>query len=261
MGVRKIKYIIISSIIIFISCSKQQNSEEQDRLLKECQEIQKERDDAVHNAFGQLEKINNIYEQLDKINSEMGYMYIEMSNNEVFTPTSKMDKINNHIANLKKEIDKLENDNKTLKSYNIELIKTVSNLRKSVKSKEVEIVRLKEDIKKKNVLIKEQEVEISRKNVEIEKQTTTIIQQDQKIQDLQITKWREMGTELYLIYDEYHNISKNIFKGKDNEKKMKANKRNVLEKAKKCYQEAVSLGSLRDQKQIQQIDNELNSLK
>ena len=259
---------VLALLMVFLIVGCKSNSRDTQRLQKEYAEVKKERDDAVKSAVRQLENINHVFDELETMNARIGNMRLNVKNKEVDVPLVQAQQIDSFLVNIKNELDQLELSNQQKKNKNQELVKTLNHLRTTIFEKEVEIVNLKDEMKGKDTLIVRQEntigiknQEITRRNQEIEQSRYVIKQKDKEIEGLQVDKWRQMGDELYTIYAEYNDISKGWFKGKVNQQRMNANKLNVLEKAKKCYSEAVSLGSSADNKNLQKIDNELNRLK
>ena len=259
MGIFKIKNIGIWALILLTySCQ----SGEIKKLLKECEEVQKEKEEALQTAYEQLENINRIFEQLAAINSQMGNIKIN-AKQERESPIAKtqIEQIDEFVDNIKKELDKLESDNTQMNSLNNELSKILKHLRTIIVRKEEEVTVLKDDIKKQEQELKHKAIEINQKSDTIASQKIDINEKDKKIAALQIEKWQKMGFELYTIYKEYKDIAGGLFKGKENSRRMNDNKRTVLEKAKNCFIEAASLGSTEAVQNIQQIEEELKSLK
>ena len=264
MGIFKIRIVLCTFVCLFFaSCSTNspKRSDEHLKLLKECEKIQKEKDESIRNAVRQLESINHICEQLQSINAEIGDVRIDMTKDGMPDNTTQVEQIDQFIENIKSELNTLESDNKSAKTSNASLTKTIVYLKNIISEKENEAIELKNDLELKDKIIEEQSNDISVKEQVIDKQSNTIILKDQEIKQLQIRKWHDMGTELYKIYEEYYNISKGLFKKRENERRMEDNKRNVLEKAQKCFNEAVSLGSEGDRSNLKRISDDLNSLK
>ena len=263
MGIFKVQ-IVICLIIVFtlVSCNNNSTggSSKYQKLLKEYQSVQKEKDEAIHSAYAQLENINSIFEQLSAVNADIDTIKINIGNAEVPRADTQVEKIDNYIENIKKEIDQLENRNEGLKSNNLELAKTIGYLKNIVFNKEQEINTMKENLNVKDTIIEKQVKTILQKDSFIKEQEGTISARDQEIKQLQIEKWRNMGDELFNVYAEYQDYTGGLFRKSENEKKMAQNKRNVLEKARKCYTEAVNLGADEDIPNMSRIVEALNSI-
>jgi chromosome segregation ATPase len=264
MGIFKIKLVLFLIIAISLSSCDVKPSRGSDKyikLLKECQNIQNQKDEAVKSAYHQLESINTIFEQLAAINTDIGNVRMTTPNAEIPDRESRVAVIDTFIVSIRDKLDQLENDNQNLKSGNAGLATTIGYLKEIVTQKENEIVTLKDNLNIKDTIIEKQSQKILKRDFVIREQENTISGKNQEIRQLQIEKWSRMGEELFQVYSEYQDISAGLFKKSENERRMMQNKRIVLGKAKKCFEEAVSLGSRDDISNLTMINEAIDATK
>ena len=264
MGIFKVQIVLFLIIISALSSCDVKPSRGSDKylkLLKECQNIQNQKDEAVKSAYHQLESINTIFEQLAAINTDIGNIRVNAANDEIQDRESRVAIIDTFIVSIKNKLNLLENDNLNLKSGNIELATTIGYLKEIVTEKENDIIILKDNLNIKDTIIEKQSQTILKRDYYIKEQENTITEKDREIRLLEIEKWSRMGEELYQVYNEYQDISAGLFKKSENERRMLQNKRMVLGKAKKCFEEAVSLGSEDDIRNLSRINEAIDATK
>jgi hypothetical protein len=186
---------------------------------------------------------------------------VNAANDEIQDRESRVAVIDTFIVSIRNKLNLLENDNLNLKSGNIELATTIGYLKQIVTEKENDIIVLKDNLNIKDTIIEKQSLTIMKRDYYIKEQENTITNKDREIRLLQIEKWSGMGEELFQVYSEYQDISAGLFKKSENEKRMLQNKRLVLGKAKKCFKEAVSLGSEDDIRNLSRINEAIDATK
>lgn len=247
-----ILFCIIALIVVNCADEPKTSSVQSDyeRLLEEYQTIKESRNIANEDVVRQYRNINNIFERVSTISGKI----INVRSDIEGVSLSEMDGINKHLDVIAKE---LEEARKQLSSGdNYELTRTIKSLQNIINEKQIEINILKQEkerLEQENLNLSEN---IEEKQEFIEKQQDTILQQALNLQNLQKNNWFEMGKELYNLYLEYEDISGGMFNAK-NKQRMKENKKNILLRAKICFQESFTLGKFEAKKHINEIDREL----
>ena len=142
MDIFKIGLFSLILLVILYGCNGRQDSglssRERQKLIRQYDEIRKEKDAAIENTVRQLQNINHVYEQVEAINLEMSGIRINMKNREVAVPMTQMEMIDSLIVNIKNEVENLESKNRLVNEQNRELAKTITYLKGIIEGKENE---------------------------------------------------------------------------------------------------------------------------
>ena len=101
MVIFKIGMFLTILLVLLSGCDGRQDSNlssrERQKLIRQYDEIRKEKEAAIENTVRQLQNINHVYEQVEAINLEMSGIRIDMKNSEVDVPMTQMEMITGNI--------------------------------------------------------------------------------------------------------------------------------------------------------------------
>jgi predicted nucleic acid-binding Zn-ribbon protein len=258
MGIYKI--IGIALVGLSLTCCNRVPAEQYDELLEKYHVLKEASNIANEDVVRQYKNINNILQRMERLSGQITVVRRNIEG----TPISEIELIHSHADAIEKEL--IAARGATNQTEAPELHRMIAHLQNTVKERQAEIIELKIKIDELSIEINElsTEVEVGKEVINqqaefIQQQYEEIKQAHEEIKRMQMNAWYDMGIELYNVYIEYNDISGGLFNNR-NRQRMDANKRNVLLKAKNCFQQAVNLGHTDGRNQINAIDVELSSM-
>jgi len=244
---KKVKFVfVLISLLLCTACGNKELKQENEELRNKLEEIQQGTTQSIETVVRQYKDINGILVKLEKVS---GRIIDVRQNIEGTRQLRTIDEIDKHIASIEKELQSARKGNN-----NNEFKKIIANLEKMLAEKQKEIVVLRKEVERLEGKVEAQEFVIREQDQKIQKQ-------NQQIRTQQANQWHEMGVLLYNISKNYEDGAKGFLGiNKKNAERMKRNKKQLLEEANKCFQEALKMGMNASDQYLKRINNELKNL-